>query len=83
MTSYALAEIAESLGVCVETVARWVASGEMRAVNVSRDRRSRKPRLRVLQADLDQFLSARATDHGAELQPLKRRRRVEVTERFV
>jgi excisionase family DNA binding protein len=82
MRSYTLAELAEQYTVSLRTVETWVASGELRAVNVSRDRTSRKPRLRVLQCDLDAFLAGRATDAAAVHQPRRKRARLDV-EQFV
>jgi excisionase family DNA binding protein len=61
MISHTLHEVAEALGVGIDTVARWVSAGELRAVNVSRNRASQKPRLRVLESDLQAFLAGRAT----------------------
>ena len=55
-----LANIAEQLGVSLRTVQSWVAAGELRAISVSRLRNSRKPRLRVLDSDLQAFLAGRA-----------------------
>jgi hypothetical protein len=83
MTSYSLPEVAEALVVCTRTIEAWIAAGELRAVNVSRDRESRKPRLRVLQADLDAFLAGRATDTTPDPQPRPRRRRLQMVEQIV
>lgn len=60
-STYTLAEVAESLKVSDETVAHWIRNGELTAFNVSRDRQSGKPRLRVRQSDLDAFLATRST----------------------
>lgn len=81
MRSYSLPEVGEYLIVSLRTVEAYIAGGELRAVNVSRNRQSRKPRLRVLQADLDAFLAGRATHQETTRQP-RRRRRIEV-EQFV
>lgn len=56
-----LPEVAEALGVSSRTVGYWIATGALRAVNLSRDPRSRKPRWRVLADDLERFLAARST----------------------
>jgi len=53
--------VAEKLGVDERTVRSWIAKGELRAVNLSRDRNSRKPRLRILEDEVDRFLTARTT----------------------
>lgn len=45
--TYTPAEVAKSLQVSDETVAHWIRTGELSAFNVSRDRCSGKPRLRL------------------------------------
>lgn len=82
MKSLSLDEVGELHDVSTRTVEWWVANGELRAINVSRDPKSKKPRLRVLQVDLDKFLAARSTD-AAALQKRPRRKRVEILEEFV
>lgn len=79
---HSLADIADSLGVSVRTVETWIADKSLRAVNVSRNAKSKKPRLRVLQHDLDAFLAARSTNVASERQP-RRARRIEAVEQFV
>ena len=61
------------LGVSLRTVQSWISDGELRAVSVSRSRSSRKPRLRILDADLQAFLSNRAV--GSDPPAQRRRRR--------
>jgi len=73
MTSHTLPDIAEQLGVSLRTVHSWVADGELRAVSVSRSRKSRKPRLRALDSDLQAFLASRQV--GGEARPQRRARR--------
>jgi len=71
--TYAPDEVAKALSVSVETVKHWIRTGELSAFNVSRDRRSGKPRLRVRQCDLDAFLATRATQKPTESRrPVKR-----------
>jgi excisionase family DNA binding protein len=60
VTTFTLDEVADSLGVSARTVQQWISDGELRAVNVSRSRSSRKPRLRIRQEDLDAFIAGRA-----------------------
>lgn len=69
-STHTIDEVAASLKVSDETVAVWIRTGELKAFNVSRDRCSGKPRLRVRQSDLDAFLAARST----QPEPEKRRR---------
>ncbi len=70
--------IAERLGVSPEKVIRWIARGELRAVNLA-DRLGGRPRWRVSQADLESFLAARA----AQPRPGRRRPRTESYPRYV
>lgn len=55
-----IAEIAEQLGVDLDTPRAWIASKQLVAVNVCKSPGGRKPRWRVRQADLDEFLAKRA-----------------------
>lgn len=82
MKSYSFADIAKSLIVSLRTVETWHESGELRAINASRNRQSRKPRLRVLQDDLDAFLVGRATNQSSGRPPARPRQKIEV-EQFV
>ncbi len=86
MRSYSLPELAEECAVSPRTIEAWIASGELRAINVSRNRSSRKPRLRVLQSDLDAFFAGRATNQQSttdqQTARRPRQRRIEV-EQFV
>lgn len=59
--TYTLEEVAELVGVSASTVNAWVGSGELRGVNVSVSRGSRKPRMRVRESDLNYFLESRST----------------------
>lgn len=60
LESYTVEEIAEKLSVDARTVRNWITNGELRAVNVSRNRESRKPRLRVMDDDVTSFLTLRS-----------------------
>lgn len=60
-TTHTPDDVAKALSVSVETVKHWIRSGELVAVNVSRNRQSGVPRLRVRQTDLDAFMSVRST----------------------
>jgi len=53
------AEIARRLSVSTDKIRAWIASGELRAVNLA-TRRGGRPRYRVLAEDLAAFLAARA-----------------------
>ncbi len=82
MKSYSLNEIAESLGVHERTVREWIDSGELRAINASRSRTSQKPRLRVLDADLQAFLASRSVGREEKPAPRRRKRATDVKEFF-
>lgn len=47
--------VAKRYGVTEETVLVWIRSGELQAVNVSRNPHSRRPRWLISQAALDAF----------------------------
>ena len=76
-------DIAEMLGVAIDKVHGWLASGELRAINVAQ-RPGGRPRWRISRADLDAFLSARAsTPATTTVRPVRRRRApVEVTQYY-
>lgn len=82
MKTHSLSEVAEALGVSTRTVEIWISTGELRAVNVSRNRHSRKPRHRVTDADLNAFLASRETGKPAR-QTGKIRRKTESIPRYV
>jgi excisionase family DNA binding protein len=54
-------QVAEKLEVSVRTIREWIASGELTAVNTSRNPRSQRPRLRVLDDEFYRFLERRST----------------------
>lgn len=55
-----VADIAAQCGVDPDTPRTWIATGQLTAVNVCKSPGGRKPRWRVRQADLDEFLAKRA-----------------------
>lgn len=63
-------EVADALQVDCGKVLRWLASGELRGVDVSQ-RRGGRPRWRIRQSDLAMFLDARASAAA----PMRRRNR--------
>lgn len=67
-----LPEVAERYGVGLKTVRAWVASGELRTVNVSRSPGSQKPRLRVTADALDRFELLRQSESPSK--PTRRKR---------
>lgn len=64
-------QIARRLRVKPEKVVGWIRQGELRAINVAH-RGSRRPRFRIEQADLDNFLTSRTVKRR---EPPKRRQR--------
>lgn len=64
-------EVGKRLGVNAEKVLGWIRSGELRAVDVSIRHGSGRPRWRISEADLEDFLRARS----AAPIPKKSRRR--------
>lgn len=76
-------EVAKILKVSDETVAHWIRTGELSAFNVSRNRQSGKPRLRVRQADLDAFLAVRSTSTSKPRAERRRPRSLPPVESFI
>jgi excisionase family DNA binding protein len=68
-------EAATKLEVSPSTIRQWITTGEIRAVNLSRDPGSRKPRMRITQEELDKFLLRRSTQP-----PVKATRRARLPE---
>ena len=71
--------LAKRLGVGVHKVLRWIASGQLRAINVGDGTR---PRWRIMADDLQAFLERRAAQPAVKA--TRRRRKVDaaVTEYF-
>jgi excisionase family DNA binding protein len=63
--------VAETLGVNESKVLTWIRTGELVAINVA-TRLGGRPRWRIAQEALDQFLTARSAQPPA---PVERRRR--------
>jgi len=81
MRTMSLDEVAEALAVSTRTVEEWVSIGELRAVNVSRNRHSRKPRRRVREADLEEFLAGREVNNASK--PARRRQKPKNIKQYV
>ena len=56
---YTVRDLQRRYGVTVHTVLGWIRSGELRAVNVGRRPRAKKPRWRISQQSLEAFELAR------------------------
>jgi transposase len=57
--THSLGDLAARYGVTKRTVRAWIASGELRALDLGRRFGSGKPRLRVTDADLADFENVR------------------------
>jgi len=64
-------ELVEIYGATAETFRAWIATGELKAINLSRKPKSKRPRYVVRQSDLEQFFRDRET-------PARSERRAEV-----
>jgi excisionase family DNA binding protein len=61
--AYSVAEVAQALGVSRQTVVRWIAAGDLEAVDL-RGPGAKRPKLRVRAAAVEKFLAARALASG-------------------
>jgi len=74
-------DVATRLGVSVDLVRTWIASGELRAVDVSA-KRGRRPTWRVELEALEAFLASRANRMLESRSRRRRRRQQNVIEFF-
>jgi len=74
-------EIARRLRVKPEKVVGWIRQGELRAINVAR-RGSRRPRFRIQQTDLEDFLLGRSVKPRTKPQRRQRPRASDVIQFF-
>lgn len=58
------AQVAALLGVSADKIRAWIASGELKATNVAL-RRSRLPRWRIAETDLESFKLSRQAQPAA------------------
>ena len=79
-TTLTVADVAGRYGVTESTVLAWVRSGELRAVNVGRSARARKPRWRITPAAVEAFEAARTAAPVAPASPRRRPRTADVVE---
>jgi transposase len=70
--TYSVADIQERFGVSQGTVLHWLASGQLKCLNVGRDPGKKRARYRVTQGQLDSFEALRQL---APPPPTTRRRR--------
>ncbi len=69
MIAHTPPNIAEMLGIKVDKVHAWIHAGELKAVNIAQ-KRSGRPRWRILDEHLHEFLQSRAST-----KPVRRHRR--------
>lgn len=66
-------QVAERHGVDRDAVSGWIKSKELLAVNVARDKRSKRPTWRIRPEDLETFELSRRTTNSSAPQARKRR----------
>lgn len=64
--THTIEHIAEQVGVSRRTVRRWIDLGELRAINLSVSKASERPRLRIRNVDLEEFLQARSVGNAPQ-----------------
>ena len=74
---YSIEEVAEAYGISTKSVRAMIRSGELRAINMGRNKASAKPRWRIPAEALEALEAARAT--SAEPQRQTSRRKVVAT----
>lgn len=79
MTTYRPAAVAKMLTVKVDVVYQWIRAKQLTAIDVS-ERRGGRPRWRISEEALQEFLRSRQTVKPA--QPARRRKRATVTQYF-
>jgi excisionase family DNA binding protein len=67
-------QVMERTGSGRRTVRWWISSGELKAVNLSADKASERPRLRIRTEDLETFLDARSVGRTSTQQATRARR---------
>jgi hypothetical protein len=73
---------AQRYGVGIGTVLRWIATGQLKAVNVARSLSNKKPRWRILAGSLAAFESARTSGVTSGRGAKPRRKRAAEVIRF-
>tara|TARA_R100000808_G_C2089653_1_gene110522 strand:+ start:335 stop:595 length:261 start_codon:yes stop_codon:yes gene_type:complete len=54
-------DLADEYGASAETFRAWIRNGELKAVNMSRSTKSKRPRFMVRESDLEEFFEKRTT----------------------
>jgi excisionase family DNA binding protein len=71
--TFSVQDVADRFGVSVRTALTWIGRGELRAVHVGRNPRSKKPRWRISEMALAAFEAARASDSPTPRAPRRKR----------
>jgi len=58
---FTVKDLCARYGVAAHTVLNWIASGELRAINIGRKLSAKKPRWRITKESLERFETTRAT----------------------
>ena len=77
--THSVADVAKRYGVGTGTVLAWIASGELKALNVSRSARAKRPLWRISEASLVAFEAARTPNPPAS-KARRRQRSAEVVQ---
>jgi excisionase family DNA binding protein len=80
MSALTVKQVAERFGVSPATVACWIRSGELRALNVGRAPAKKKPRFKVMPDALAAFELSRTVSPPPER--VRRRRSPEIIDRY-
>jgi excisionase family DNA binding protein len=75
MTSFTVKAVCERYGVTPHTVLSWIRSGDLRAVNVGRSGKAKRPSWRITEAALETFEELRAPRPAARRRGTRARRR--------
>lgn len=77
--TYDVRQLVERYEVTQTTVLHWIASGQLRAINVGVDPGKQKPRWRITEEALREFELARSTSPPPTPSPRKRRKATTAT----
>ncbi len=80
--TYSVRDICDRYGVGEHTVLGWIRSGDLRAINVGRSVKAKKPRWRITEEALAAFELRRTPDPPQPKTRKKRRKSSSVIERY-
>jgi excisionase family DNA binding protein len=70
---YTVKAVAEKLGVQIHAVLRWISKGEIAATNLARDAAGQRPRWRIAEQALAEFLERRTKQPPLPRSPRRKR----------